>query len=58
MQVQISVLDKTAMLAAQKRPEQYRDLMVRIGGYSEYFVGLSTAMQQSIIERTEHDMPA
>ncbi|MBR5187809.1 MAG: hypothetical protein IKW18_04985, partial [Clostridia bacterium] len=37
-----------------KNPEAYRDLVVRIGGYSDYFVKLSPQMQQEILLRTEH----
>jgi formate C-acetyltransferase len=54
MQIQVSVLDKAEMLAAQKEPEKHADLIVRIGGYSEYFTKLSRALQDSVIERTEH----
>ena len=53
-EVQINVVDKNTLLAAQAHPEQYRDLVVRIGGYSDYFVGLSPRMQEEIILRTEH----
>jgi formate C-acetyltransferase len=54
-EVQVNVVDKETLLAAQKHPEQYRDLVVRIGGYSDYFVGLSAEMQEEIILRTEHE---
>jgi pyruvate-formate lyase len=40
-------------LAAQKDPEKYRDLVVRIAGYSAYFVDLSPSQQAEIIARTE-----
>ena len=53
-EVQVNVVDKATLLAAQEHPEQYRDLVVRIGGYSDYFVGLSPEMQEEIIMRTEH----
>lgn len=53
-EIQVNVVDKDTLLAAQEHPEQYRDLVVRIGGYSDYFVGLSPEMQQEIIMRTEH----
>ncbi|MFW5870402.1 MAG: pyruvate formate lyase family protein [Candidatus Sumerlaeota bacterium] len=56
MQVQISVLNAEDMRAAQKTPEKYQNLLVRIGGYSEYFVGLDKQFQDSIIERTEHQI--
>jgi formate C-acetyltransferase len=54
MQIQISVLDAEELRAAQKEPESYRDLMVRIGGYSEYFTALDESFQNTIIARTEH----
>lgn len=54
MQVQISVLDREEMLAAQRQPDKHRDLIVRIGGYSEYFVALPKALQDSVIARTEY----
>jgi len=39
---------------AVENPEEYQDLVVRIGGYSDYFVRLSPEMQQEVILRTEH----
>ena len=50
------MVDVETLLAAQKHPEQYRDLVVWIGGYSDFFVGLSPEMQQEIIMRTEHSI--
>ena len=44
---------KTTLLAAQKEPEKYRSLIVRIAGYSAYFVDLSPSQQSEIIARTE-----
>ena len=55
-EVQVNVVDKATLLAAREHPEQYRDLVVRIGGYSDYFCGLSPEMQQEIILRTEHEL--
>jgi len=55
-EVQVNVVDKETLLAAREHPEQYRDLVVRIGGYSDYFVGLSEEMQAEIILRTEHTL--
>jgi len=55
-EVQVNVVDKATLLAARASPELYRDLVVRIGGYSDYFVGLSPEMQEEIILRTEHEM--
>ena len=40
--------------AAQKNPEQYRDLVVRVAGFSEFFVNLTPEIQKEIIARTEH----
>jgi formate C-acetyltransferase len=53
-ELQVNVVDSETLRQAQLRPEEYRDLVVRIGGYSDYFVGLSPRMQQELIERTEH----
>lgn len=53
MQVQFNVVSRETLLAAQKDPEKYRSLIVRVAGYSAYFVGLDKAVQQDIIERTE-----
>jgi len=54
MQIQISVLNRAELLAAQAEPEKHADLIVRIGGYSEYFCNLSPALQETVIARTEH----
>jgi len=52
--IQFNVVDATTLRAAQKNPEQYRDLIVRVAGYSDYFCDLSEALQAEIIARTEH----
>ncbi|MHB0857031.1 MAG: pyruvate formate lyase family protein [Anaerolineae bacterium] len=54
-EVQVNVVDRDTLRAAQANPEAYRDLVVRIGGYSDYFVGLGPRMQEEIILRTEHE---
>jgi pyruvate formate-lyase/glycerol dehydratase family glycyl radical enzyme len=51
--VQFNILNRETLLAAQKEPEKYRDLVVRIAGYSAYFVDLSPEQQAEIIARTE-----
>ncbi|MFO1146744.1 MAG: pyruvate formate lyase family protein [Alsobacter sp.] len=51
--VQFNIINKATLLAAQKEPEKYRDLVVRIAGYSAYFVDLSPMQQAEIIARTE-----
>jgi len=52
--VQFNVVDAATLTAAQKNPEQYRNLIVRVAGYSDYFCDLSKALQDEIIARTEH----
>jgi pyruvate-formate lyase len=54
LQIQVTVIDKERMLDAQREPEKHQDLIVRIGGYSEYFCRLSPGLQDSVIARTEH----
>ena len=53
-ELQINVVDSAALRAAQKNPEQYRDLVVRVAGFSEFFVNLTPDMQEEIIARAEH----
>lgn len=50
-QVQITVADAEILRAAQREPEKYADLIVRIGGYSDYFVRCSRELQDDIIRR-------
>ena len=52
--VQYNVVSGETMRAAQKHPEEYRDLVVRVAGYSAFFNSLSKQTQDDIIERTEH----
>jgi len=52
--MQFNVVNAGTLRDAQKHPEKYRDLMVRVAGYSDYFVDLSTELQNEIIKRTEH----
>jgi formate C-acetyltransferase len=52
--IQFNVVDAATLRAAQKNPENYRDLIVRVAGYSDYFCDLSLALQDEIIARTEH----
>jgi formate C-acetyltransferase len=54
--VQFNILNQETLLAAQKDPEKYRSLIVRIAGYSAYFVDLSPSQQSEIIARTEEKM--
>ena len=50
---QFNVIDAATLKEAQTKPEDYRNLMVRVAGYSDYFVNLSKALQNEIISRTE-----
>lgn len=50
--IQINVVDDETLRAAQKDPDSYRHILVRVAGYSAYFVDLSTDIQNNIIERT------
>ncbi len=52
--VQFNVVDAVTLRAAQEHPEQYRDLIVRVAGYSDYFCDLGRVLQDEIIARTEH----
>ncbi len=53
MQSQFSIVGRETMEQAQKKPEEYKDLLVRIAGYSAYFVELSPELQRDLIGRTE-----
>ncbi len=52
--LQFNIVNKDTLLAAQEDPEKYRDLLVRVAGYSAYFVDLSSQLQDEIIKRTAH----
>jgi formate C-acetyltransferase len=52
--IQFNVVSAETLRDAQKHPEQHRDLIVRVAGYSDYFADLSTTLQDEIIARTEH----
>ena len=54
-ELQINVVDNETLKRAQAHPEEYRDLVVRIGGYSDYFVKLTPEMQAEVILRTAHN---
>jgi formate C-acetyltransferase len=53
--VQFNVVSTDTLLDAQKHPEKYRDLVVRVAGYSALFVTLDKATQDDIIQRTVHE---
>jgi pyruvate formate-lyase/glycerol dehydratase family glycyl radical enzyme len=52
--VQFNVVNKEELLNAQKEPEKYRNLTIRVAGYTAYFTELAEDLQNEIIERTEH----
>jgi formate C-acetyltransferase len=54
--VQYNIVNREILLDAKKHPEQYRDLIVRVAGYSAFFTTLSPDMQDDIIARTEHTL--
>lgn len=53
MHVQFNVVSRETLLDAQKNPEKYKNLVVRVAGYSAHFVSLDKAIQDDIIRRTE-----
>ena len=53
--VQFNVVRANTLRQAQAHPEENRDLIVRVAGYSDYFCDLSKELQDEIIERTEHE---
>ena len=54
--VQINVVSSDVLRAAQKEPDKYRDLVVKVAGYNAFFTRLSKELQDSIIARTEHKL--
>ncbi|MEN6485122.1 MAG: glycyl radical protein, partial [Syntrophobacteraceae bacterium] len=52
--IQFNIINKETLLAAQREPDKYKSLLVRVAGYSAYFVDLSPDLQNDIIARTEH----
>ena len=54
MQLQISCLSREDMLDAMNHPEKHQNLIVRIGGFSEYFIRLSRELQETVLKRTEY----
>ncbi len=51
--IQFNVIDRMVLIEAQKNPEEYKDLIVRVAGYSDHFRNLSRVLQDEIIGRTE-----
>ncbi len=55
MEIQINVIDRETLIAAQKEPENYKNLIVRVSGFSAYFVTLNPTLQNEIIARTQYE---
>ena len=53
--IQFNIVDTATLLDAQKHPDQYRDLLVRVAGYSDYFNDMTAQLQNEIIARTENE---
>jgi len=53
--IQFNVVTADTLRKAQREPEKYKDLIVRVAGYSDYFVDLGVDLQNEIIKRTEHE---
>jgi formate C-acetyltransferase len=53
--IQFNIVDTATLMAAQACPEDYKDLLVRMAGYSDYFNDMNADLQQEVIERTEND---
>ncbi len=53
--IQFNIVDTATLLDAQKHPDQYRDLLVRVAGYSDYFNDMTAQLQNEIIARTQNE---
>jgi formate C-acetyltransferase len=53
--IQFNIVDTATLHAAQKHPEEYRDLLVRVAGYSDYFNDMNTDLQYDVIARTAQE---
>jgi formate C-acetyltransferase len=53
--IQFNIVDTATLYAAQEHPEEYKDLLVRMAGYSDYFNDMNEDLQQEVIERTENE---
>ncbi|MDR2671152.1 MAG: glycyl radical protein, partial [Oscillospiraceae bacterium] len=54
MHIQFNVVDRETLVDAQKNPDQHKDLVIRVAGYSAHFIKLAKDVQDNIINRTEH----
>jgi formate C-acetyltransferase len=53
--IQFNIVDTATLLAAQACPEDYKDLLVRMAGYSDYFNDMNADLQQEVIDRTQNE---
>lgn len=53
--LQFNIINKETLIDAKAHPEKYRSLLVRVAGYSAYFVELSPSLQDDVVNRTAHD---
>ena len=56
MQIQFNVVSNEKLREAQKNPEEHKDLLIRVAGYSAFFVELDSKIQEDIIDRVEHGL--
>jgi formate C-acetyltransferase len=56
LQVQVTVMDAETLKKALEHPEEYGNLVIRIGGYTEYFNRLSKELQLEVVKRSENGM--
>lgn len=54
--IQFNVVDRKTLIEAQKKPDEYRDLLIRVAGFSMFWVDLAPEIQNEIIARTEHSL--
>jgi formate C-acetyltransferase len=54
--IQFNIVDTATLLAAQACPEDYKDLLVRMAGYSDYFNDMNADLQQEVIDRTQNEV--
>lgn len=54
MEIQFNTVKRETLIAAQREPWKYRNLIVRVSGFSAYFIDLDVKLQNEIIRRTEH----
>jgi pyruvate-formate lyase len=53
MEIQFNVIDRKTLIEAQREPEKHKNLVVRVSGFSAYFIDLDVCLQDEIIMRTE-----